>query len=264
MPLSYQNYTGDNSTTQFSIPFTYQNTTEISVTVDGVAETGLAFPSSSTVQLTSAPASGAIVQVRRTTDLSARAVDFASGSVLTEEDLDDSAIQVFHAAQESKDVVNDTITLDTDLKWEADNKVIKNVANPVNLQDAATKNYIENTWLTTSDKAQLNSLSIPNLNSVATNMTDVTTVANNISDVNAFAQVYRSGASDPTTSLDVGDLFYNTSSNLLKIWNGSSWETGVAGPAGLLSKDGGQMIGNITFIGSQTVDGRDISVDGTS
>ena len=262
MPLSYQNYTGDNSTTQFSIPFTYQNTTEISVTVDGVAETGLTFPSSSTVQLTSAPASGAIVQVRRTTDLSARAVDFASGSVLTEEDLDDSAIQVFHAAQESKDVVNDTITLDTDLKWEADNKVIKNVANPVNLQDAATKNYIENTWLTTSDKAQLNSLSIPNLNSVATNITDVTTVANNISDVNAFAQVYRSGPTDPTTSLDVGDLFYNTTSNLLKIWSGSSWETGVAGASGLLSLSGGTMTGSIAFSGSQTVDGRDVSTDG--
>jgi len=262
MPLSYENYTGDNATTQFSIPFTYQNTTEISVTVDGVAETGLTFPSSSTVQLTSAPATGAIVQVRRTTDLSARAVDFASGSVLTEEDLDDSAIQTFHAAQEAKDVVNDTITLDTDLKWDADNKVIKDVANPVNLQDAATKNYIENTWLTTSDKAQLNSLNIANLNSVATNLTDVNTVATNISDVNAFAQVYRSGATDPTTSLDVGDLFYNTTSNLLKIWNGSSWETGVAGASGLLPLAGGTMTGNIAFSGSQTVDGRDVSADG--
>ena len=262
MPLSYENYTGDNATTQFSIPFTYQNTTEISVTVDGVAETGLTFPSSSTVQLTSAPATGAIVQVRRTTDLSARAVDFASGSVLTEEDLDDSAIQAFHAAQEAKDVVNDTITLDTDLKWDADNKVIKDVANPVNLQDAATKNYIENTWLTTSDKAQLNSLNIANLNSVATNLTDVNTVATNISDVNAFAQVYRSGATDPTTSLDVGDLFYNTTSNLLKIWSGSSWETGVAGASGLLPLSGGTMTGNIAFSGSQTVDGRDVSADG--
>ena len=99
MAFSYHDYTGDNSTTQFSIPFTYQNTSEISVTVDGVAQTGLTFPSSSTVQLTSAPASGTLVQVRRTTDLTARAVDFASGSVLTEEDLDDSSIQTFHASQ---------------------------------------------------------------------------------------------------------------------------------------------------------------------
>ena len=99
MAFSYLNYTGDGVTTQFSITFTYQNTSEISVTVDGVAETGLTFPSAATVELTSAPASGTVVQVRRTTDLTSREVDFASGSVLTEEDLDNSNIQVFHATR---------------------------------------------------------------------------------------------------------------------------------------------------------------------
>jgi hypothetical protein len=143
MAFSYHNYTGDNTTTQFSIPFTYQDTAEISVTVDGVAETGLTFPSSSTVELTSAPASGTLVQVRRTTDLAARAVDFASGSVLTEEDLDDSNIQVFHAAQEAIDTSNDSIFLDTDDKWEANSKVIKNVGTPVSNTDAATKAYAD-------------------------------------------------------------------------------------------------------------------------
>ena len=143
MPLSYQNYTGDNTTTQFSIPFTYQEESEISVTVDGVAETGLTFPSSSTIQLTSAPATGTLVQVRRTTDLATRAVDFASGSVLTEEDLDDSAIQVFHAAQESADLSADAISLDTDNKWDAQGNVIKDVGTPVVSTDAATKAYAD-------------------------------------------------------------------------------------------------------------------------
>ena len=143
MAFSYHDYTGDNSTTQFSIPFTYQNTSEISVTVDGVAQTGLTFPSSSTVQLTSAPASGTLVQVRRTTNLTARAVDFASGSVLTEEDLDDSSIQTFHASQEAIDRANDAIALDTDDKWEAQSKVIKNVATPTNANDATNKAYVD-------------------------------------------------------------------------------------------------------------------------
>lgn len=143
MAFSYQNYTGDNATTQFSIPFTYQNTAEISVTVNGVAETGLTFPSSSTVLLTSAPATGTLVQVRRTTALASRAVDFASGSVLTEEDLDDSNIQVFHAAQEAIDIAGDSIFLDTDDKWEASNKVIKNVGTPAASTDAATKGYAD-------------------------------------------------------------------------------------------------------------------------
>jgi hypothetical protein len=143
MAFSYHDYTGDNSTTQFSIPFTYQNTSEISVTVDGVAQTGLTFPSSSTVQLASAPASGTLVQVRRTTNLTARAVDFASGSVLTEEDLDDSSIQTFHASQEAIDRANDSIALDTDDKWDATSKVIKNVATPTANTDATNKAYVD-------------------------------------------------------------------------------------------------------------------------
>jgi hypothetical protein len=143
MAFSYQNYTGNGTTTQFSITFTYQNTSEISVTVDGVAETGLTFPSSSTVQLTTAPAIGTLVQVRRTTALASRAVDFASGSVLTEEDLDDSNIQVFHAAQESADLAADSIQLDNDNKWDAQNSVIKNVGTPTASTDAATKGYTD-------------------------------------------------------------------------------------------------------------------------
>ena len=43
-------------------------------------------------------------------------------------------------------------------------------------------------------------------------------------DVNTFAVRYRIGATDPTTSLDAGDLFFNSTSNQLKYYNGSSWE----------------------------------------
>jgi len=143
MPFSYKDYTGDGSTTTFSITFDYQKESEISVTVDGVAQSGFTFPSSTQVQLTSAPASSTLVRIRRTTDLDAREVDFASGSVLTEEDLDNSNIQVFHAAQEAIDTSNDAISLDDDDKWDAQSKVIKNVAAPVNGTDAANKTYID-------------------------------------------------------------------------------------------------------------------------
>lgn len=82
MPFSYKDYTGDGSTTTFSITFDYQKESEISVTVDGVAQSGFTFPSSTQVQLTTAPAASTLVRIRRTTDLNAREVDFASGSVL--------------------------------------------------------------------------------------------------------------------------------------------------------------------------------------
>lgn len=52
----------------------------------------------------------------------------------------------------------------------------------------------------------------------ATSETNTTTLYNN------FSAIYRTGATDPTTSLDEGDLFYNTTSNVLKYYNGTSWE----------------------------------------
>jgi hypothetical protein len=59
--------------------------------------------------------------------------------------------------------------------------------------------------------------------SVAGISANVTTVANNISDVNNFAAVYRIGSSNPAVSLDEGDLFYNSTDNKLKYYNGSAW-----------------------------------------
>ncbi|QDP57622.1 MAG: putative tail fiber protein [Prokaryotic dsDNA virus sp.] len=62
-----------------------------------------------------------------------------------------------------------------------------------------------------------------NVTTVAGNNSNVSTVASNITDVNTFANQYRIGSSDPTSSLDEGDLFYNTTSNVMKFYNGSAW-----------------------------------------
>ncbi len=59
----------------------------------------------------------------------------------------------------------------------------------------------------------------------STNVTNMATCADNITDVNTFAVRYRIGSSDPTSSLDSGDLFFNTTSSVLKVYNGSAWVT---------------------------------------
>lgn len=87
------------------------------------------------------------------------------------------------------------------------------------------------TWLrTTPTNAQLTDIS-----TVAGISADVTTVAANVAGVTSFAEKYRVGSADPSTSLDTGDLFYNTSSNLLKVYNGTAWETGVTPGSGFAS-----------------------------
>lgn len=77
---------------------------------------------------------------------------------------------------------------------------------------------------------------------VAANDTDISTVASNISDVNAFANIYRIASSDPVTSLDEGDLVYNTTDNALKYYNGSSW-VAIAPGIGSVQDDTSPVLG---------------------
>ncbi len=72
-------------------------------------------------------------------------------------------------------------------------------------------------------------------------------------DINDFNARYRHGAPDPTTDEDDGDLFYNTSDNKMKVYDGSAWVDIVA-PGDfkylfLCPKNGGT--GAPTFNGSE-------------
>ena len=67
------------------------------------------------------------------------------------------------------------------------------------------------------------SANVTAMSNVSGSIANVNTTATNITDVNTFAVRYRIGSSDPTSSLDEGDLFYNTSTNVMKFYNGSAW-----------------------------------------
>jgi len=63
-----------------------------------------------------------------------------------------------------------------------------------------------------------------NIATVAGNTANINTVATNIIDVNTFANRYRISATDPTTSLDVGDLYYDTTNDIMKVYGSSGWQ----------------------------------------
>jgi hypothetical protein len=68
--------------------------------------------------------------------------------------------------------------------------------------------------------------SIANVNLVGGQISptnNIATVATNIDGVTSFAERYRVGSTNPSSSLDEGDLFYNESDNLLKYYNGTTW-----------------------------------------
>ena len=86
---------------------------------------------------------------------------------------------------------------------------------------------------------------ITNVNAVGGSIANVNTVATNLTSVNSFGEKYRIGSSDPSTSLDTGDLFYNTTSNNLKVYNGTAWEAGVTAGSGFMPLTGGTFTGTI-------------------
>ena len=151
MALSFVTYTGDGSNRIFNLTFTYLQQAEVGVKVNNVAVT-FTWLDSSRVQLTTAPASGAVVEVRRTSSRTARVVDFQDGAVLTEAALDADSNQLFNLSQEAFDASDSAVKLDSDNVFTAANKRIKNVADPVNAQDAVTK-----TWAETGLTSQLSS-----------------------------------------------------------------------------------------------------------
>ena len=95
---------------------------------------------------------------------------------------------------------------------------------------------------------------ITNVNNVGGSITNVNTVANNLSGVNSFAERYRVESSDPTGSLDEGDLAFNTTDNNLKFYNGTSWTAISPGIANVVEDTTPQLGGNLD-LNSNNIDG---------
>ena len=175
MANSFVRYTGDGTTTTYAIPFSYRSTADLSATVAGANVTAYTLDAAgTTLTFTTAPANNAAIEIRRTTSQNTKLVDYVSGSVLTENDLDTDSDQAFYMSQEAIDKAGDVISLDNvDFNWDVQNKRLKNVADPVDNTDAVNKQFI--------------STNIPTITTVAGISSDVTTVAGISSDVTAVA-----------------------------------------------------------------------------
>ena len=71
---------------------------------------------------------------------------------------------------------------------------------------------------------------ITNVNNVGSNIASVNTAANNLADINSFANIYLGPSSSAPTqdpdgsALDAGDLYFDTTSNQLKVYGSSGWQ----------------------------------------
>ena len=175
MANSFVRYTGNGSNRAYAINFSYRSTDDLSTLVAGSAVTAYVLDSAgTTLTFDVAPANGAAIEIRRTTSQTAKLVDYVSGSVLTENDLDTDSDQSFYMSQEALDKAGDVIVLDSaDFNWDGQSKRLKNIATPVDNTDAVNKAYI--------------STNIPNITTVAGISANVTAVAGNATNINAVA-----------------------------------------------------------------------------
>ena len=195
MANSFVRYTGNGSTTQYAVNFTYRDQADITVTINGVATTAFTYNSAGTqITFNTAPASASAIEIRRTTSQTSRLVDYAAGSVLTENDLDTDSNQAFFMSQEAIDDAGDVIKLDNaNFQWDVQSKRLTNVADPVDNTDGVNKQFISTNLpnITTVAGISGNVTTVAgisaNVTSVATNSANINTVATNIANVNTVA-----------------------------------------------------------------------------
>ena len=132
----------------------------------------------------------------------------------------------------TSDIVSDINTLATS-DIVSDLNTLATSAIVTDLSILATSDIVTDiNLLATSDiVSDLNTLAtsdfVSDLNTLASStvVTNIATVAANVAGVTSFAERYRVTGGDPGSDNDAGDLNYNTSSNALKYWDGSAWNT---------------------------------------
>ena len=151
MANSYQLYTANGSTTDFSLVGIdgWISSGFLKVYVNDVLQTtGYTLQDLTTaspfVRFTSAPANLAIVRLQRETPntvsgFQGNVVNFNDASVLTEQDLDNMAKGLLHIAQEAEDTGSGALPLNLQqTHWDAGSKRLTALSDGLNAQDAVT------------------------------------------------------------------------------------------------------------------------------
>ena len=154
MAITFVDDTAEAGQTDFLFNFLYLEDEHVAVFVDGVKKT-IGASEDYTVQtsptkkivLNVAATGGEIVRVQRISAPAVDLVDFQNGSVLTEAELDRAYLHNRYLAEESAEQndISLRVKAGADGSFDALNKKIVNVTDPTADQDAATKNYVDDT-----------------------------------------------------------------------------------------------------------------------
>ena len=163
MSYSPQTYTGNGSTTTFSIPFTFINSTDVKATVGGTAvatsDYSIDVPNSNFI-FNTAPANSAVIKIFRDTNNANIEANLQSGSTLRAVDFNDNFQQLLFVTQESTDLADTAVADSESAKTSAEaavatsNTANTNSTNAVNTANTASTNA--SAAVTTANTADTN------------------------------------------------------------------------------------------------------------
>jgi hypothetical protein len=156
MAVTENFYTGNGSTTSFSLTFEYLEEDDVKVTLDEVITTAYSFANATTILFNTAPANGVAIRIYRDTDVDDLKSTFFAGSSIRAQDLNNNFLQNNFAVQEIKNYTwdNETQTIHSDEAWvSSDTQIATTAAMDARFQDEATET-IESTetWVSDDDR----------------------------------------------------------------------------------------------------------------
>jgi len=162
MANTYVDYTVGAGQTDFAFSFPYLDDTHVVVQLDDstgsspggkfyTVSTGdytIITSPSALIRFTTAPETGARIRIKRDSASNTALVDFENGSVLTEVELDRAYLHNLYLNEEIEEGSGkNTMTKNADGNYDGDKARIVDVADPVDPQDAVTKNYADTTFV---------------------------------------------------------------------------------------------------------------------
>ena len=144
------NYTGNGSTTNYSITFEYIKEDDVKVSLDGTLTTAYSFANATTIEFTTAPSSDVAIRIYRDTDVDAQTSRFFAGSAIRAKDLNDNLNQSLFVVQEIKDRTwdNEVDTIHSDETWvSSDSQIATTAAMDARFQDETAETITSaETW----------------------------------------------------------------------------------------------------------------------
>ena len=101
MATTQNTYTGNGSTTDYTLTFPYLAVADVRVSLDDVGTTAFSLINATTLRFNSAPSNGVAIRIYRVTDDSNNRVVFTSGSSIKADDLNDAVNRNLYIAQET-------------------------------------------------------------------------------------------------------------------------------------------------------------------